>query len=257
MPESASPQVHRQITKERFRLLATMESSLEKPLAVLGFVWLGLIIASFIWGANATLLFFTYIIWALFVVDFMIRLILAPKKTRFIKRHVLDAASLLLPAFGFLRVLRFVTLVPTWSVGLLRLLAALNRGMHSLSATMRRRGLGYAIALVAFVSFAGAAGIDKFEGGVFTNYGYALWWTAMVMTTMGPDRYPQSTPGRLLMWAIAVFAFSVFGYVTAAIASYFLNNDASNPNSNVADEATIKTILSEVQALRKQLSSSS
>jgi voltage-gated potassium channel len=50
-----------------------------------------------------------------------------------------------------------------------------------------------------------------------------------------------------------VFAFSVFGYVTATIASYFVNSDASDPSSDVADEVTIKTVLAEVRALRQQI----
>ena len=128
----------------------------------------------------------------------------------------------------------------SWSMGLLRLITALNRGIQGLGSTLQRRGFACVLALTTIVTFAGAAGIDAFEQGVFRNYGYSLWWTAMVMTTMGPDRYPQTTAGRLVMWAVVVFAFSVFGYVTATIASYFLNSDASNPQSNIADERTIR-----------------
>ena len=243
----------RAITRERFRLLATIEHALEKPLAVLGFVWLGLIIVSFVWGTNAAIATFTSVVWGIFIADFLIRIVLAPNKVRFLKRNVLMLIALIVPALGFLRVVPALATMPSWEIGLVRLLAALNRGIRGLGATLKRRGFAYVVALTTIVTFVGAAGIDAFEQGVFRNYGYSLWWTAMVMTTTGPDRYPHTTPGRLVMWAVTIFAFTVFGYLTATIASYFVNSDASNPESDVADEATIRKVLDEVRALRRQL----
>ncbi len=59
----------------------------------------------------------------------------------------------------------------------------------------------------------------------FPDYGSALWWTAMLLTTMGSDYWPRTTEGRLLCLLLAVYAFAVFGYVTAAIAAYFVGKD--------------------------------
>ena len=255
MEQPSTSIASRAVARERFRLLATIEKSLEKPLAVLGLVWLGLIVASLMWSANRAITTFTWVVWGIFIIDFLVRAILAPNKLRFLKRNILMLASLAVPALGFLRIVPVLAAMPAWEVALLKLLTALNRGIQGLSATLKRRGFLYVVALVAVVNFAGAAGIDAFEQGVFRSYGYSLWWTAMVMTTMGPDRYPQTAPGRLVMWGVAVFAFSVFGYVTATIASYFVNNDASSPESDIADEATIKAVLTEVRALRKEMAS--
>lgn len=250
---AAKQPARRAITRERFRLLTTIEREIEAPLAILGIVWLALIVAALVWRANTALATCTLIVWTIFVADFVVRAIIAPNKGRFLKRNVLLLLSLAVPALGFLRIASVFAAMPAWELALLRLLTALNTGIRGVSATFKRRGFVYAVALVAAVTFAAAAGIDNIEQGVFRNYGYSLWWTAMVMTTMGPDRYPQTAAGRVLMWAVAVFAFSIFGYVTASIASYFVNSDAANPNSGVAGEASIEAVLDEVRALRREL----
>lgn len=241
---------------QRLQLLQNIETALEKPLAVLGVAWLGLIIAAYVWGSNTAVNLFTTVIWAIFVLDFCARLLLSTNKVNFLRHNVLTAISLILPALAFLRLVRLLAMLPSWQVVLFRLIAALNRSIHVLSTTMRRRGLAYVVALTAIVTFAGAAGIDNLERGVFSSYGYSVRWTAMIMTTMGPDRYPQSTPGRLLMWALTVFGFSVFGYLTAVVASYFVNKGASDPQSDVAGDESIKAVLAELRALRGELKAS-
>jgi voltage-gated potassium channel len=47
----------------------------------------------------------------------------------------------------------------------------------------------------------------------------------MLLTTMGSDYWPRTAEGRLLCLLLAVYAFAVFGYVTAAIAAYFVGRD--------------------------------
>ena len=94
---------------------------------------------------------------------------------------------------------------------------------------MRRRGFGYVAVLTVIVTFAGAAGMYAFErdapGGGFDSYWTALWWTAMVVTTMGSEYWPKTPDGRVLCLLLAIYAFSVFGYVTAALASFFVGRD--------------------------------
>ena len=118
---------------------------------------------------------------------------------------------------------------------LARLLGAMNRSMRTLGLVFRRRGIGYLALLTALVALTGAAGMYRFElevpgGPGFADYGTALWWTAMLLTTMGSDYWPRTPEGRLLCLLIAVYAFAVFGYVTAAIAVYFVGQD-ENPRA--------------------------
>ncbi len=69
--------------------------------------------------------------------------------------------------------------------------------MGPLRRRMSRRSLGYVLALTMLVTLAGAAGMLAFEreapgGGSIRDYGTALWWTAMIMTTMGSDYWPRT-----------------------------------------------------------------
>jgi voltage-gated potassium channel len=122
---------------------------------------------------------------------------------------------------------------------LLRIVGAANRGMNALRRTMRRRGLGYALSLTVGVTLLGAAGMLAFEPASattpgFSNFADALWWTAMVITTMGTDFWPRTPEGRVLCLLLAVYGFAIFGYITASFASFFIGQDARSPTAEVA-----------------------
>jgi len=230
---------------------------MEKPIAILGFAWLALVVISFVRGPSTAITFFTWAIWTVFIIDFGIRLLVAPRKFRFLKRNALTAISLLVPAFGVFRVTRVLAVFPSWQVATLRLVSSVNRSLKVLSTTMERRGLLYMILLVSIVTFAGAAGMLSFEqhvqGSPMQTYGYALWWTSMVMTTMGSDYFPHTAAGRLLCLGLSVFAFSIFGYVTGAISSYFINKDADDEDAPLAGAQELQQLLAEVKALRAEV----
>ncbi len=59
----------------------------------------------------------------------------------------------------------------------------------------------------------------EIEGG-FTSYADALWWTAMLLTSMGSEFWPKSPEGRILCLLLAFYGFAVFGYITASFASF-------------------------------------
>jgi voltage-gated potassium channel len=223
----------------------------------LGFLWVGVVVATFIWPADTALQTASFAIWIVFVADFTVRLFVAPNKLSFLRRNLLLAASLVLPALAALRVVRILALIPGWQAPLLRLLASINRSSNVLAATMQRRGLAYVVILTVLVVLAGAAGMYRFEyrvnGGELTSYSASVWWTAMVMTTLGSDYFPHTAPGRVLCFLLAIFAFSVFGYITASISSYFINRDAQDKQSDIPSAKQLAAILEEVRSLRAEL----
>jgi voltage-gated potassium channel len=157
-----------------------------------------------------------------------------PDKRLYLRKHWVTALSLTLPAFRLLRLMRVARFASgaaaVRGVRLARLLGTVNRGMRGLTLGFRRRGLGYVVLLTALVALTGAAGIYRFEldapgGPLFSDYGTALWWTAMLLTTMGSEAWPRTSEGRVLCLLLAIYAFAVFGYVTAAIAAYFVGKD--------------------------------
>jgi len=238
---------------------------------VLSFAWVGLLIVDLTTGLGPVLQAISIAIWALFVLDFAIEIVVAPHKLDYLRRNWLTAVSLALPALRILWIFRALRLLraarAARSLSLVRLLTSLNRGVGAARRTLGRRGVGYVIAMTTIVTFAGAAGMASFEnqsalhaagyaapaGAGLNSYGEALWWTAMIMTTMGSAYWPQTFEGRLLCWLLSLYAFAIFGYITATIASYFVGRPArpeANAPSDMPDPAALRA---EIAALRQQL----
>lgn len=251
--------------EERESVLVDLEGWLEGPMALLGFVWLALMVVDFVSGLPAILNVIETIIWITFILDFALRFWLAPSKSNYLQHNVLTALSLAVPALRVFRALRVVRALRaaralrTAARGsrLVRVVGSLNRAMRALGRSFRRRGFGYVVALTVVVLLAGAAGMLAFErdipGSTINNYGTALWWTAMVMTTMGSDYFPHSPEGRVLCVLLAIFAFAVFGYVTATLATFFVGRDAENEDGEVAGEKSVEALRREMDGLRREV----
>ena len=248
------------INNERSEILSRLEQWLETPMIVLGFIWLALLIVELRWGLNPFLEILGTVIWAMFILDFMVRLAIAPHKFSYLKSNWLTVIALIVPAFRILRIVRVVRVLrfarAARGLRLLRVVTSLNRGMKAISASFGRRGFGYVLALTLIVNLAGAAGMYAFENEMprgLASYGAALWWTAMLLTTMGTDYWPQTAEGRVLCFLLSLYGFAVFGYVTAALASYFIGRDADNEEAELVGAKPLKELRSEIEALHAEL----
>jgi voltage-gated potassium channel len=260
--------LEQEIETERDSLLELLQDWLEIPMVFLAFVWLSLFVAEVVWGLAPLLEIMGYIIWALFIFEFGLGLTLASRKLKYLKQNWLKGIALLAPAlriFAVLRIFRLMRL--TQAAGmvrgmrLLRVLSSINRGMRALAASMGRRGFGYVILLTLIVMLVGAAGMHAFErdlegGPGLESYGEALWWTSMIMTTIGSAYWPETTSGRILCFFISLYALGVFGYVTAALATFFVGSDAASEETDLASEKSITALRNEISALRDEIISS-
>lgn len=249
-----------QVNNERREILNRLESWLETPMIVLGFIWLALLIVELRWGLNPFVEAIGTAIWVIFILDFAIRMVIAPNKSAHLKSNWLTLIALVVPAFRILRIVRVLRVLrvarAARGLRLLRVVTSLNRGMKAISATFGRRGFGYILALTLIVNLAGAAGMYAFENEMprgFQSYGAALWWTAMLLTTMGTEYWPQTAEGRVLCFLLSLYGFAVFGYVTAALASYFIGRDADSDEAELVSAKPIKELRGEIAALHKEL----
>lgn len=243
-----------EIVKERKRLLRSVERILEGPMIFLGFVWLILLVYELVWGTNQMLEYVSIGIWGIFIIDFVITFSLAPEKLLFLRKNWLTAISLVVPALRIFRVFRFVRLLRgVRGIRFVRIISSLNRSMRSLGKTMQRRAFGYVLIITLIVTFTGAAGMYALENPTpgFTSYGLALWWTAMRVITAGNEFSPITPEGRGLGFIIAVFGYTIFGYVTATFATYFIGRDAEEKDGPIAGSNEIGELKSEIIALRK------
>lgn len=227
---------------------------------VLGFVWFVLLVYELLGSLTPGLETLVTVIWVVFIIDFALKLALAPDKSDYVKSNWLTMIALIVPALRVFRIFRLVRVLraarAARGLRLFRLLTSVNRGMKSLGASLGRRGFGYVLGITALVIVGGAAGILAFEPDAGINgYGDALWWTAMMITTMGTDFFPRTGEGRILCFVLALYGFAVFGYVTATLATFFVGNEAKTIGTDLPGSSEVSALRSEVRELSRQLAS--
>jgi voltage-gated potassium channel len=130
--------------------------------------------------------------------------------------------------------------------------------MKALGATLGRRGFGYVVALTLVVTLAGAAGMYAFEnelpdGRGLNSYGEALWWTAMLLTSIGSEYWPRTPEGRVLCLLLSLYGFAILGYVTATLATFFIGRDAENEQAELAGAKAVEALRIEIAALHSDV----
>jgi len=164
--------------------------------------------------------------WAVFVVDYLVRLHAATDRARWFFRHLLDLFVLALPVLRPLQLMRLVVVV-----------RVLNR---SVAATLRGRvGIYLAGGSVLVSAVAALAVLDAERdapGALITSYGDALWWAATTVTTVGyGDLYPVTVTGRLVAVGLMVAGIGLLGTVTAGIASWLVQNVGDRASAAVGE----------------------
>lgn len=243
----------------RWRLLRELDDWLDWPMAILSLVWLGVVVWELVSGTTALLETVGLVIWLIFIVEFAVRLALAPDKSAFLRSNWLTLAALIVPPLRLFRALSvFRAAQVLRSLRLVRIVGTANRSMNALKATLRRRGFVYVAGLTLLVTTLGAAGMLNFENarhvdGGFASFGDALWWTGMLLTTIGSEYWPVTTEGRVLAMLLSIYGLAVLGYIAATFASFFIGRDAEEPSGPVAGAAELDALVREVRALRAEL----
>lgn len=211
-------------------LVGRLYRALEPLFVGLSAIWIALIVAELgLGGLPRSLEILVYVIWGLFILEFLTGFAIAPSKRVYLRHRWLTLLSLILPALRVLRLapalraLRAARVVRP--VGLLRVAASVNRGLAALGQSARRRGFGYVMAATGLVIGVGSAGMAFLES---VDLGEAVAWTAYAMTTGAPST-PVTAEGRLLGWLLSVYGLAVFGYLTAVLASHFVDRDRAEP----------------------------
>lgn len=261
LTEKRKAVVRERIRSERQEILGTLENWLEMPMVILSLIWLVLFIVEAIWGISPLLENVATGIWIIFIIDFAVKFFLAPKKIGYLKENWITLIALVLPALRVLRIFRAFRILrvarAARGIRLVRLLTSLNRGMKALGASLGRRGFGYVVVLSVAVLFGGSAGMFAFEnqaeGGAFVNYADALWWTAMLLTSIGSDYFPRTAEGRILCFILALYGFAVFGYVTATLATFFVEREASKSDKEKTENVKLADLHKEISELRAEI----
>lgn len=177
---------------------------------------------------NSILLWVLALVWLFFVVDYAARLAIANDKATFVRRNLIDLASVVFPVARPFRLLS----------GLIRLHAF--RG--NTASHLRRRVL--VIAGTFVVMFIYTISLAEYQverdapGASITSFGDALWWACVTMATVGyGDYYPVTVTGRLLAVVLMIGGIAIVGTASATIVSY-LNERTQHVRSHREREST-------------------
>lgn len=150
-------------------------------------------------------------IWALFGIDYLVRLALAEQRTRWFFLHLHELAIVALPVLRPLRLLRLLTLV-----------SLLQR---SIGGALRGRVVTYAVAGTLLLVFMASLAMFDAErvssAGSIKTFPDALWWAVATVTTVGYGDYsPSTATGRFIAVGLMVAGIALLGVVTATLASW-------------------------------------
>jgi voltage-gated potassium channel len=165
------------------------------------------------------------LIWAVFTVDYCVRLYLAPGRWEFVRRHPLDLIVILVPLLRPLRILHGAQALRL--LGLVRLVALAGRVGRSARHTLHIRATTY-VAVGAFglvvvaASFMTGAERSSPDANI-RSFGDGLWWAMATVSTVGyGDRFPVTVEGRLIATGLMVVGVALLGFLTASVATWFV-----------------------------------
>jgi voltage-gated potassium channel len=195
----------------------------------------------------------SYVIWALFIVEYVVKVTLAPDRWGYVRGHLIDLAVIAIPFLRPVRALRLLRLIRLSWLG-----AWAVKGVRSALRVLRHRGLHFALLAVVILVFVGAAAELAFEarspGSTIRNYGDALWWAAVTVTTVGyGDKVPITAAGRGVATVLMITGISLFGLLSATISSYFIESASDGIGARIDSlaehlgrvEAMLETVLAE------------
>jgi voltage-gated potassium channel len=207
------------------------------PLTILALLWLPILVVPLVVHLPAvitdTLDVIDYVVWALFAVEYLIRLYLAPARRHFVAHHLVDLAVVALPVLRLLRALRLLRLVNLARVGVV-----LANAAHRTRRILTHRGLS-CVLLAVLVIVIICSGMElAFEqhapGSTIHNFGDALWWATVTVTTVGyGDKTPTSAGGRGVAVALMLVGIGLIGALTATVASYLVEEKADRQTAEL------------------------
>ena len=187
----------------------------------------------------------TWVAWALFLVDYVVRLAVSRDRAAFVRGNLFDLAVVALPLLRPLRLLRLVTL-----------LSVLNRyAGGSLRGRVAIYIAGSTVLVLVVSSLAILDAERAAEDASITTFGDALWWAVTTVTTVGyGDQVPATVQGRYIAAGLMLAGIALLGTVTASFASWLIDKVREvEETSQAATRADVAALASEVRTLREQM----
>lgn len=152
------------------------------------------------------------ILWIAFLLDFIVRLILAPNKAYFLKHNIFDLITLGVPMLRPLRALTVVSRFTEWA-----------------GSSLRGKWLTYVISAAVLLVLVGSLAVVEAErphpDATITTWPIGLLWAFESITDVGFDEYEVVTPvGHIIGVLLQLAGIALMGFVIAAISAWFVEN---------------------------------
>ena len=127
--------------RKRFHLLYQLEEHLEIPMFLLAIIWLVLLVTELTKGLSPTQDQIVMVIWVVFILEYLLKFVLAPHKLSYVKQQWLTLIALFIPAlraFRLLNAIRVLRLTPVMTTT--KVVRALTSGNRFIQAVQEAQG---------------------------------------------------------------------------------------------------------------------
>ncbi len=199
---------------------------------------------------------FDYGVALIFLVDFLFRLLRAPKKLEYMRTWGwLDMLSAVpIPFFSIFRIVRVIRVTITLRKMRLK---DVERSITKHPARSTIIATGFLAFLVMVSGSAVMLAVEKGDPSAnIRTGGDALWWAIVTMATVGyGDKYPVTGGGRITATIVMAVGIVIFGVLSSYLASTFISsNEAQAKEAMIAAlKEDLDTIKADAAASREHL----
>ncbi len=214
-----------------------LEDRLDLPMAGLAIVW-ALLVAYDLSGATpwrGPVLVLIEVIWVLFVIEFVTKLVVSGRPLVFLRRRWPSVLFLALPALRMLRVVRALRVLRALPSA--RVAGSSYRAIGTARSMLGDR-LGVLVAVTLVAVFSGAQLAMVLEPAMVGSLGEALWWAGNVGITGNLVAEPSTVPGRVLSLGLSTYAVVVVASLAATVGAFFLGDHGRTVQDGVAEDRT-------------------
>ncbi len=204
----------------RHDLVDSIERVTKLPMALLGVAWLVIAIIVLTTDVNGSasrlLVGVLFVLWAIVLVEYVVRLVVTPDTRGYIKRRWVEPATVVVPP------------LQGWHfVGMEKMSLLVHEGELRVETILKHHGLFRVLIAAAGTLLIGAWLVLLFEenakGSNIHDYPDALWWAIVTVTTVGyGDRFPVTGGGRTVAVILMLVGIGLIGVLTATVASVFI-----------------------------------
>ncbi|WP_330949232.1 potassium channel family protein [Virgibacillus sp. MG-45] len=182
-------------------------------------VTLAFISVIFLWSDNDTIRILDKIVWLVFFIDVIVRIITRKKKWQYIRENPFDiiAAIPLDSIFQTARVVRLVRVLRFFTIG--------KKYFKPMRNILRTNGLNKLLTVSAFMLVGSTVLVTNIEPSI-NSYADGLWWSIVTTTTVGyGDLSPETSTGRLVAIVLMLVGIGIIGMLTSSLTTYFVKEE--------------------------------